>query len=207
MEEQVKDRVSLCPDGKYRWTYDVKLLSNPSIFLDLLKVMGMTFVIVYVFMLVIMLFQGIDWEAFANLSKGFFGIMIPIMLVLCVIGYLVWTLIVGGRYTALFEMDENGIVHSQMAKQVKRQRLISEIGVLAGILTKNPTLAGNSLLAASTNSWESEFSNVRKVKPSPRRHLIKVNERLMHNSIYVENEEDYEFVLNYILQRCPRVKN
>ena len=35
----------------------------------------------------------------------------------------------------------------------------------------------------------------------------KVNELLTKNRIFVDDPEDYEFVLDYIRQRCPRVKH
>ena len=39
-----------------------------------------------------------------------------------------------------------------------------------------------------------------------RRNLIKVNGILTKNRIFVENSEDYEFVLRYITERCPKLK-
>lgn len=50
-----------------------------------------------------------------------------------------------------------------------------------------------------------DFASVRKVKAVPHRDLIKVNELLTKNRIFVDAPEDYEFVLDYIRKRCPRV--
>ena len=58
---------------------------------------------------------------------------------------------------------------------------------------------------ASVNEWKSNFASVRKVKAVPHRNLIKVSELLTKNRIFVDNPEDYKFVLDYIRQRCPRV--
>ena len=33
----------LCPDGKYRWVYDVPMLKNPSILLEVFWVLGISF--------------------------------------------------------------------------------------------------------------------------------------------------------------------
>jgi hypothetical protein len=48
---------------------------------------------------------------------------------------------------------------------------------------------------------------VRKVKAVRWRNLIKVNELLTNNRIFVDDPEDYEFVLDYIRQRCPRIQS
>ena len=52
----------------------------------------------------------------------------------------------------------------------------------------------------------SHFKKVRTVKAERKRNLIKVNEALTKNRIYVEDPEDYEFVLRYISERCPKAK-
>ena len=38
--EELTARIQLCPDGKYRWSYEVNLWRNPSILFDLLKAAG-----------------------------------------------------------------------------------------------------------------------------------------------------------------------
>lgn len=90
---------------------------------------------------------------------------------------------------AMFEMDEKGILHAQMAKEVKKQQVVS------------------SILSSTFTAWKSDFPKVRHVIPVRRRDLIKVNELLTKNRIFVDDPEDYEFVLDYIRQRCPRVKH
>ena len=205
--EQQDTRVKLCADGKYRWTYEVNLYKNPSVFIDLIKAMLLSFSLVYVFMLIVSFCKdNLDWEWFSSLSITFFWIIV-FMFFLCLFGYLIWAAIIGGRYVALYEMDDKSIIHSQMEKQVKRMQVLMEIGFLAGLVSENPTLSGNSILAACSSTWQSDFASVRKVKPVRRLHLIKIREMLMRNRIYVEDPQDYEFVLNYILERCPRIKN
>ena len=41
-EESINHRVRLYPDGKYRWIYEVPMLKNPSIIIDVFKVMGIS---------------------------------------------------------------------------------------------------------------------------------------------------------------------
>ena len=103
-------------------------------------------------------------------------------------------------------MDEHGITHSQMQKHVRQQQIVSSIGVAVGLATGKPGVIGNSLLAASVNMWKTDFKDVRRVIPKRRRRLIKVNELLTKNRVFVENDEDYKFVLDFIRQRCPRLE-
>ena len=63
-----------------------------------------------------------------------------------------------------------------------------------------------ALLVAAQSPFITPFKKVRKIKALRRRHLIKVDELLTKNRIYVEDPEDYEFVLDYISKRCPKAK-
>ena len=92
-----------------------------------------------------------------------------------------------------------------MSSQVKKQQVISAIAALAGVTANEPGPVASAILASTFTAWKSDFPKVRKVKAVRRRDLIKVNELLTKNRIYVENDEDYEFVLDFIYQRCTRV--
>lgn len=203
--EEYSDRIQLCHDGKYRWTYEVNLYKNMSMFYDLMRVMGISFAIVLVFMFALQLYEGMDWDKLLNTLWGFL-LICAVLTMVGLIGYLIWACISGGRYAALFEMDEESVTHMQMPKTMERGKLIGAICMMIAVATENTTLAANTILASCVNAWKSEFKTVRKVTPKRRRHLIKVNELLTKNRIYVENMEDYEFVLDFIRQHCPRIK-
>lgn len=202
--EELTDRVQLCPDGKYRWIYEVNLYKNPSMFYDLMKVVGISLGFVFAIMIFTLIYDGIDWDSLMNDLWGFMWVSLG-FIVLCLIGYLIWVRLSGGRYAAMFEMDEESVMHMQMPKTVKRGQVIGEIASLVGMAGGNLSTTGAGLLAASVNAWKSDFKTVRRVLPKRRRHLIKVNELFTKNRIYVENKEDYEFVLDFIYQRCTRV--
>ena len=204
MDSQTTGRVTLFPDGKYRWVYEVNLFKNASTFYDVVKVIGLTLGLVYGMMLIMGIFVIDDWSVVWPMTLAFFCIALGLCL-LCLIIYWIWAAANGGRYAALFEMDEHGITHSQMQKHVRQQQIVSGIGVAVGLATGKPGVIGNSLLAASVNKWKSDFASVRKVKAVPHRNLIKVSELLTMNRIFVDNPEDYKFVLDYIRQLCPRV--
>ena len=198
-------RVTLCPDGVYRWTYTVNLYKNLSILSDLLKVVGLCFGFVFLLMIAVNLFSG-DMDA-----DAIKGILIAIvstcafMFVISLISYYIWAMMKGGEYCALMEMDENGVTHTQMDKHVTRTRMAGFIAGLLGVATDSPQLTANSILAASVNSWNTEFKKVRKVIPVRKRNLIKVNCRFTKNRVFVE-PDDYGFVLDFISRRCINTK-
>jgi hypothetical protein len=194
--------VRLCSDGKYRWVYEMNMLKNPTIFFTVLKVMMISLGIVWLFGLVI----GIG-----NMSLDYFlfwtkltGIMIGIFFVLTIIGVLV-TAAVLGKYVVLFEMDEKGVTHIQMPRQVKKAEVIGLITALVGAMAKSPTTIGAGVLATAKTKSTSEFVNVRRVKARRRFNLIKVNQLLDKNQVYVA-DEDFVFVYNFIKSRCINAK-
>jgi len=202
---ELTDRIQKCPDGKYRWTYEVSLFKNFSIFEDLLKVMSLSVGIVYLIMVGVVFLKGFEWDDFFTVSKVFFFLML-FMWVLSLVGYLIWAAMEGGRYAALFEMDEVSVTHSMMKKHIKRKTLIGAIGALAGMAAGSPTLAGAQILGATVTSSTSNFKSVRRIIPVRRSDLIKVNGLFRKNRVWVENPEDYDFVLNYLREHCPRVR-
>lgn len=194
--------VRLCSDGKYRWVYEMNMLKNPTIFFTVLKVMMISLGIVWLFGLVL----GIG-----NMSLDYFlfwtkltGIMIGIFFVLTIIGVLV-TAAVLGKYVVLFEMDEKEVTHIQMPRQVKKAEVIGLITALVGAMAKSPTTIGAGVLATAKTKSTSEFVNVRRVKARRRFNLIKVNQLLDKNQVYVA-DEDFDFVYNFIKSRCINAK-
>ena len=194
--------VRLCSDGKYRWVYEMNLLKNPTIFFTVLKVMMISVGIVWLFGMVIGLGDmSLDYFLFWTKLTG---IMIGIFFVLTIIGVLITAAILG-KYVVLFEMDENEVVHIQMPRQVKKAEVIGFITVLVGAMAKNPTTMGTGMLAASKTKSTSVFANVRRVKARRRFNLIKVNQLLDKNQVYVA-DEDFDFVYNFIKSRCINAK-
>lgn len=195
----VTERVTRGTDGKYRWIYALNLYKNPTVFrLVWLILMGITLAIFAV-------------TAVADLVNGGVATVVdnlPFMLgfalgmtVLVGLGYLLYAVMMGGRYVVMFEMDETGVNHKQIPAQAKKAKAIGAATMLAGMAAGRPTAVGIGLNAQRTEMY-SDFAKVRAVKACPRRHLIKVNGRLTRNQVYVPTE-DFDFVRDYIIARCP----
>lgn len=203
--ERVSENIFLCTDGKFRWVYEMSLFRNPTIFVLVWKIFFFILLGIFALMSIVSLFDRYSPLAETLLNNlKFFGYFVLGMTALVLLGYLVYAAMMGGKYCVIFEMDEKGINHKQMAKQAKKAQLISVLTVLAGLASKNITTVGVGLNSTRTEMY-TEFSRVRKVKAYPRRHLIKVNEVLNHNQVYAETA-DFDFVKSYITSHCDNLK-
>ncbi len=200
--EKVSQNIVLCADGKYRWTYEMSLYRNPAIFLLVWKIFFFIFSAIFACILIA---DVINWgtKNIIGFLKFFFYFLIG-MTVVIGLGYLIYAVIMGGKYSMLFEMDEDGINHKQMPNQAKKAKAVSSLTVLAGLFSGKVTTVGVGINAARSEMY-SDFSKVQKVIADPDTNLIKVNELLSHNQIYTETE-DFDFVLKYITSHCPNLK-
>ena len=109
--EDIGNRVTLCQDGKYRWVYEVNMLTNYSILFDVWKVFGITIVILVILFSIIFLFTGeLTIDTIIGMGKGTVCAA-GVLSVLSVIGYLFYAAISGWKYVVLFIMDEKEVTH------------------------------------------------------------------------------------------------
>ena len=205
MIKEANDHVQLYPDGKYRWVYEVNMLTNYSILFDVWKVLGISIGILVLLFVIIAIFDG-DWsfDTLTGMASSL-GIVVLVMLVLGLIGYFIYAAISGWKYAVLFIMDEKEVVHQQMPNMVKKGQLIGALTILAGLASGRPGVVGTGILAQSRMSMISTLADVERLIPCRRMNLIKVNQRFAKNRIYV-NDEDFDFVYNFLLTNCKNLK-
>ena len=197
-------RVALCEDGKYRWTYPLDMLKNPSILFVLLKIFGILLSIPLLIALISAAANN-DWQ---KIWDGFIKIWLIVMVVFFVIiliSYLIVVWMNGGKYVVNFTMDDKRLIHEQVPVQYDRARKVGLLAALVGIFAKRPAAAGAGALAASRDTSVSVFDKVRRIKPRRGQNLIKVNQSLERNQVYVP-DEDFDFVLDFIRKHCPNAK-
>lgn len=206
MKNDVNEHVRLYPDGKYRWVYEVNMLTNYSILFDVWKVLGISMGILVLLFVVIAVFDG-DWDVDMLIGMAStLGIVALVMLVLGLIGYFVYAAISGWKYAVLFIMDEKEVVHQQMPNTVKKGQLIGALTILAGLASGRPGAVGTGVLAQSRLSMTSTLAHVERLISCRKMNLIKVNERFEKNRVYV-NTEDFDFVYNFLLTHCTHLKS
>lgn len=203
--ERVTENIYLCPDGKYRWIFEFPMLKNPVILFTVFKVLGMSAAIIAIFMLLVDLIEdgSITPPETDELMIAFWVILFFIGVV--IISYIILAAMYGFKYMVLFEMDEEKVVHIQMSKQFEKAQAIGWLTAMVGLASGRIGAAGTGMLAAARNTSTSDFVNVRQVIGNRWMRVIKVNKLLDHNQIYVE-PSDYDFVFNYISQRCVNAK-
>lgn len=201
-EEKEMNRVTLYPDGKYRWVYEVSMMRNPSILIDVFKVLGISLGIVWLFTVLLDIFDDdLSFEKLWNLTLVFLGLM----LVFVVIGLIAYTILAwsyGWKYVVIFTMDKKELVHQQMPHQVKKAQVLGALAAIVGGATANPGMVGTGVLAASRTTSRSTLVNVKKLTPIRWMNLIKVSQLLQKNRVYVP-DEDFDFVYDFLCQNSP----
>ncbi len=202
--QRVTENIYLCPDGVYRWAYEYKLMRNPTILITIFKVMVLSVGIAAALVLMIDLFTGLftgdfDAELFVSVITTFL-IALPFILLLSFIGYVIYAAMSGWKYCVMFEMDENGITHTQFDKSLELGELMKRISVIAASIGIVSQAVSAGLLIRT--SMRTEFDRVTKIKAKKNRKTIYLNAGLYHNQVYA-GAADFDFVLGYIKERLP----
>ena len=192
-------------DGVYRWVYEFNLFTNPTILLTIIKIFLGIIAALIVFGIVLLIPDLVQGYAGAEDVAGMFvsgGGIALLFIVLTIVGYVIYAFMNGGKYCVVFTMDDEGITHKQLPKEFKKAQVIGALNVIAGVASGNLSQTGLGILTATHDTTSSNFASVRSVKGSRALRVIKVNESMAKNQVYVE-PGDYDFVFGYIRDRCP----
>lgn len=191
----------MTPDGKgvYHWRYSVNLYRNPGLLWLFYKVFGGIFAGCMLFVLFLGDFkvspEGVKW--------GLIGF--AVMIAIVTLAYYIYALIQGGRYTWDFEMDAEGVKGVQVANEAKRNKVLGTVVAVMGAATGNLTQMGVGTMVAADDERYSQFATVSKVKPDRKHNTLNIHNGLFHEQVFV-GDEDFDFVLDYIISRCPKLK-
>ena len=189
-------------EGKYIWGYELDLFKNFVVLKLVLKIVGLSFLVVYVLSCLLSLGNsGFFFNGLLENTKVFF-ILTVVMLILALVAYFIYAKMMSGKYCVVFEMDENGIKHTQLDKQADKANMISLIETLAGVATNDPGLTGAGLMKYGHTSIYTDFKKVKKIKAERNSNAVILKYGLHNNQIYIE-DEDYDEVLAFIGSRCP----
>lgn len=198
----MNESVTLCSDNKYRWAYELPMMKSFAILSTVWKVLGIALCVP---LLITLFAPPVASVSDALRIIGVFALIFAGLLVLSLIAYIIVAAVYGWKYCVLFEMDEQGIVHKQMDRQVEKSQVLAAITAAAGVAAGSPTTAGTGLLAASKSSQYTRFEFVKRARFRKKQHLIKLDYPFSHNQIYV-GDEDFDFVADYIRSHCPKLK-
>lgn len=204
--EKVTENIYLCPDGVYRWFYELDMLKNPTILFTVWKVLGLSILIVALLITVVLFFQG-EYDSVTTVwtSLSVFKIIIPIFFVLSIIAYLIVAAMFGWKYIVLFEMDDERVSHIPSPRQFKKAQALNWLTVMVGILGKNRGAVSAGMLAGAKGPSTSIFKDVEFLRVRRKRHTIHVDQLLDKNQVYAE-DADFDFVEHFIRERCVKAK-
>ncbi|MDO4510336.1 MAG: hypothetical protein Q4B68_00780 [Bacteroidales bacterium] len=195
--------IHLRPDGKYCWVHEFNLYTNPTILLMLLKIFFWIYFCMWAFLVLLDVGNSwYGWDDFLDFGKWML-VFFACFSAFCTVCYYIYALVMGGKYCVLFEMDDKGVRHKQMPKQVKKAQILSALGFGLGAARGSLSGMGTSALAGARSEMYSEFGVVKSVEVYRRRGVIKVNALLNYNQVYAA-PEDFDWVLQYILDRIPK---
>lgn len=199
------DRVTLCDDGVYRWSYDMDMWHNRFMLKHVLKILCAMCVLLFLTML-----AAVGPRRVSPLSAALlFLIPLGVLSALTLLVYLICALAMRGNYHLRFEMDENKIVLVQTAETEKRNRALTAIATVAGIAAgqRNKAYRVNATLRAAGSVGTTAFADVTHVRLFRDDDVIDLWEWFGMNQIYVPRE-DYARVRDFILARVSdRAKN
>ena len=201
---ELSEKVTLYEDGKYRWLYELNMYKNPSIFYTVAKVVGISAFLPLAVLLFVTMREG---HSLSQIMKEMIPVYIVIALMIPITGFSYWFVAhrYDGVYCMVYEMDENGVEFRQIDKQFEKQKVIAKLAAFTGALTGNLGLLGSALYNMTAQSAYSDFNKVYSVRSFKERNLIKVNSPFLFNQVYAQ-DEDFDFVENFIRDHCPRVR-
>lgn len=198
----MEHRLTAVDTKRYRWIYEVRLLRNPVFFTLLLKIFFFIWLLITGMVLFISLVEGQspDLIQAAILPMLFVGV---IFLALLFFSYLLYSVIMRGKYTILFEMDDKGIAHIQVPVEAKKAEKLGLVTLIAGLATGQASVAGAGLLSAHRRASYTRFKAINKIRVNPKRQQIKIRSAgLFHNQIFT-HPDDFDFVLAFIQSHSP----
>ncbi|MBQ3384770.1 MAG: hypothetical protein IJG59_06110 [Erysipelotrichaceae bacterium] len=185
--------------GKYRWVYELPMLSSFFLLFEVWKALAVSAFAVFCFMLGVNIAEGGGLQGLL-FSLQLMAVVMGILFVLSIPAYYIVTKANNGKYTVLFEMDDSGIDHVQI--KTNKAKALDLLVTFTGAAAKSRTTTAAGLLSASGGSLYSRFSNVRRIRAYPKKHLITLTGRFLRNQVYVD-DEDFIPVYEYIKRHCP----
>ncbi len=200
--EQVTENITRQGD-KYRWIYNVNLWTDTFVPVMVLKIFLLASLVPALIVFLANAFEGYPAEGLRAFITVY-GISVGIVIALLIIAYPIFVLAKGGRYSILFEMDDQGINHIEIPPTVKHSDLMRWAGFATGLIAGNPTLMGANLLAMSKSQMYSTYSYISKVINYNRKGVMKIICTDMTRNLIYTQPADFDFVRQFIIGNCSK---
>jgi hypothetical protein len=170
--------------GKFEWTVSVSIFRNSKILGQLTIAIGIPFGLLCIFLI------------FSNRGENRIYSMYALGMVatLFILTYLLIQVLYGGKYDVGFVIDDKGILCYTKSHQAKINRIVNGLTVVLGLLTGKPSAAGAGILAATKQSTFLNWKKIKKVKYSPKQHVIMIRGGFTESMAVFCTEENYPTV-------------
>ena len=177
---------------KFYWEIDVPIFKNNVILKDLGIALGIPFGL-----LILILFIASGGDVSAD------GIKYPLTLIglLFIAGFLFIMVVYGGRYSAGYLIDKNGILNYTQKKQAKKNLIVNSLLIIIGLFSKRPSAAGAGLLAQTRQSVFIAWKSISKVKVYPKSRSIVVRGGFAEKIALFCNDDNFQMVSDIILSK------
>lgn len=159
------ERGGTMTDSRIVWDYNIPLVTNRFIMLDMAKVLVISFAIVSAMFMLIGICQGVD-EFFELLPLiSLFAIC---TLVLCAIFLFVMLIIYRNRFPCRFTVDSKGVSY----EVTSAQKVANLAVIVLGLVTVKPGMAGAGFLARAQESVFYDWASIHRVDVFPKRRVV-----------------------------------
>ena len=140
-----------------RWEYNIPLLTNRYMIIDMAKVIFITFFLTTTLLLVA---TGFEYESIIPLSVLCEEIFIGL--------YILTALLLGNHIGSVFILDKDGVG----TKMSRRMSKLTTATIVLGVLAGNPSVTGSGLLASSQAEIFHKWKIIEKAKVDKKRRVI-----------------------------------
>jgi hypothetical protein len=164
----------------------IPLVTNPFLWADMLKVLGLVYVLLFGFMLWIL--RDEPWD---EVVPAWRVVTLCVLAVLALLQFVCLVVFRNG-FGARFTLDAKGVGYES-------GRRAARVGTWIGILFRSPSVTGASLLAETQSTMLMPWKDVRKVTAFPRRKVITLsNSWRPVLRVYCPDEETYQRALAFV---------
>ncbi|WP_440947935.1 hypothetical protein ACSAZL_06730 [Methanosarcina sp. T3] len=190
-------------ESRIKWDIDTSILTNKFILTELLKVLGIAFLVTTLIVSLILLPSILDGNFYSdrtNLLEMKYALMLVGLL------FLLTALFIfayyGNKYELTYLMDEKGVETLPRIGQKKKNSRINLLLIILGLLFRNPTAAGTGFLANAGQGQLMRWKNVKKVTFFPRSNTIVLSGGYGIKSIVFCTGDNYGAVSSRVRAHC-----
>lgn len=169
-------------ESTMQWSMDVPLF-NALVLKQLGIAIGIPFGILLIFLISI---------------EATYGVLL-VAITLVTTALLVWILY-GGKTSIVYQMDSYGIRQFPSKKEQNKNKQLNRLTILAGILARNPTVAGSGLLAQSNQERSMAWSQVKAIRVL-KQDALKLEGSIAQSMVVFCPKEQFPEIKAFIEQR------